>query len=270
MDREVMLLMGEPGVGKTLACLDTAFNHPDALFHYLKADRDPTKLFAHFDRPIDNLMSYDAFTFVEARNAIKAAMDISATDPLSNWIIVDTIGQLYKGAVDNYTLQVSGLSADDFISERWVTMQSKLEANGKVAKEDATLFNAQKFGGLSGPEWAIVKRYFYGDIIWPLIKSQCNVIMLCHPNNIAVYGNTTRPLPNVPDEVKGRFIERGVIPDLHKDVVRFVDTVLELRIGDAGDRYMYTIKETGVRNWLNEPTIFTHFWPDYSRLVLNG
>lgn len=268
MDREVMLLMAEPGVGKTLAALSTAYHHQSNLFHYLMADRSPSKLFAHFDRPISNFLPYDAFTFVDARNSIQSIISSSGSDPLSNWIIVDTIGQLYKAAVDNYTAQVSGLGADDFINGRLIELRAKAES-GKLSK-DENQFGNSLFAGLQAAEWAVVKRFFYGDIIWPLVKSQCNVIMLCHPNNIQVRPGVTRPMPSAPDEVKDRFLERGVIPDLHKDVVRFVDTILELRIGEKGERYMYTIKETGVRTWLHVPTLFTDFWPDYARLVMNG
>jgi hypothetical protein len=33
---------------------------------------------------------------------------------------------------------------------------------------------------------------------------------------------------------------------------------------------MFTLKETGKRHWLNESTSFSHFWNDYTRLVING
>lgn len=263
-----MLLMAEPGVGKTLATLSTAYHHPDHLFHYLMADRSPSKLFAHFDRAIDNFLPYDAFTFADARNAIHAVVTSSVGNPLSNWIIVDTIGQLYKAAVDNYTTQVSGLGADDFINGRLIDIRAKADA-GRLSKDENNFANSL-FAGLQAAEWAVVKRFFYGDIIWPLVKSQCNVIMLCHPNNIQVRPGITRPMPNVSDDIKDRFLERGVIPDLHKDVVRFVDTILEFRIGENGERYIYTIKETGVRTWLHKPTQFTDFWPDYERLVITN
>lgn len=266
--REVMLLMAEPGVGKTLASLSTAYHHPDHLFHYLMADRSPSKLFDHFDRELKNFLPYDAFTFADAMSAVNSINASSVDAPLSNWIIVDTIGQLYKDAVDNYTTQVSGLGADDFINGRLIEIRHKAD-QGKLSREDNTFANSL-FAGLQASEWAVVKRFFYGDIIWPLIKSQCNVIMLCHPNNIQVRPGVARPMPSASDAVKDRFLERGVIPDLHKDVVRFVDTILELRIGDKGERYMYTIKETGVRTWLHTPTQFTDFWPDYQRLVIGN
>lgn len=269
--REVMLFMGEVGTGKTTAALNVALSKPDDLFHYLVADRDPSKLYSEIGGRPANWLEYDAFDFADARGHIANLVQQTRVNPESQWIVVDTIGQMYKTAGDQYAWLQYHKTISDVVTERIGKLRAKSDA-GTLTKDDRQ-FADSLFSGLTPAEWNIIKQYFYGDIMWPLIRrSRAHIILLCHPNPVDIFnGRFHRPIGTYLEATKSRVEELGLVPDLHKDIPKLVDTWLYFSCSaDSDKRYMYTLKETGPRIWLHQPTEYKDFWPDYNRLVIDA
>lgn len=273
--REVMLFMGDVGVGKTTAALDIVRDNSNNIFHYMIADRDPSKLYMEMGGKPDNLIEYDAFEYANARDVVKQLVEATKYDPHFHWIIVDTITQMYKTAGDAFAQMHYGKSISQLVTER-IMRQRVLNETGKATKEDDN-YARSLFGGLQAAEWNIIKQYFYGDIVWPLIKkTRAHLIMICHPQPIDVFGmgdraKIKRQVPEYLNGVKHRVEELGEVPDLHKDIPKFVDTWMFFSVAaDSTKRMMYTLKDTGPRVWLNQPTEYKRFWSDYQRLVIQS
>ena len=270
--RELMLWMGDVGTGKTTNALSIALTKPNDEFHYLMADRDPSKLYEEWGGKPDNWYEYDAFEFADARDIIKGLVQATKSDPARHWIVVDTITQMYKTASEAYAQLNYGTTISELVTQR-IMRQRKLNEMGKATKEDDA-YSRSLFGGLQAAEWNIIKQYFYGDIVWPLVKrTRAHVILICHPNAIDVFGigKIKRQVPEYLNGTTQRVEELGYTLDAQKDLPKVVDTWLYFSMAaDSTKRYMYTLKESGKRVWLNNTTEYNVFWPDYERLVINS
>ena len=267
--RELIMAIGDPGTGKSLGGLTIAAANPNKLFHYLIADRYPAKLYEHFGgEQLPNVLEYESFDFATAAHNIAEVAHTARDNPLEHWVIVDTIGQLYKAAADAYTLERFNKTASDIIESRTIDYRTR-----QMYKQPENPETKGLYAGFAGWEWQLISTRFYNEIVFPLLRySKVNVYMVAHPAALRGAGPNGQFIRSVPEiaGIKSRFETVGCVPDLHKQVVRYVDTILYFsRDGGSNSHYLYTIKETGKRNWLNEDTVFGSFWTDYQRLVMN-
>lgn len=269
--REVIMAIGDPGTGKSLGALTIARDNPDKFFHYIVADRPIDRLWEHFgDKRLPNVIEYESFSVEAAVSNILQIVEIAKADNggADHWAVIDTIGQLYKYASDAYTLHRYGKLADQLVEERTIDFRTR-----SMFKQTENPETKGLYAGFQGWEWSIIAGHFYNDIVFPILRqSKINVYMIAHPvalRGMGPNGQFVRAVPEIAG-IKSRFEAAQCVPDLHKQVVRYVDTILYFsRDGGSNTHYFYTIKETGRRQWLNEDTPFTDFWTDYRRLVLN-
>jgi len=248
---ELMMFYGSPGAGKTTAAMEIARANPDAMFHYLEADRRLDPVFEWWkDWQGDNVMRYPAFEYDDMIKSCATVRENLRTviDPWNHWVVVDTIGHCYREIQNTFSLKTYH-----------VTMEELKERRMVKPEKGAT------FDNLHGWEWAIVKRIFYNEFVWPLVRySSNNVILIAHARSLG-----ERFSPQSPAEYTERFDRIKQVPDVHKDVIRYLDTVLYFSNIDANFAFQ-TMKETGRRNWMNEPTPFADFWQTYQSSVLSA
>lgn len=243
---ESLMIYGVPGTGKTQGSISVTVTNPQATFHYLEADRTLDPVFEMFEGcSFDNIIRWPAFDYEEFMASKNGVIEIlkNCDDPWNHWVIIDTIGHCYREIQNVYTMQMQGMMAD-------ALRESRMGKQGF------------SFDGFSGAEWAVIKRKFYNEFLWPLIRfHNNNSILIAHSRD----GNGHFH-PQAPTEHTERFQKLGQYPDVHKDVIRYLNTVLYF--SNVDNFTFQTLKETGKRNWINEKVPFNDFWTDYRSLVL--
>lgn len=225
--------------------------NPDATFHYLEADRRLDPVFEMFGTwQGDNVLRYPGFEYDQMLQSCKDILDNvkTVTDPWNQWVIIDTIGHCYREISNTYTLRHYGMLAD-------ALKEKRANANNTGWQQ------GYGFDGFSGTEWAFIKRIFYNEFIWPMVRyAGNNIILIAHAREAS--GRFT---PQAPTEYTDRFNKLGQFPDVHKDVIRYLDTVLYF--SNVNDFTFQTLKETGKRKWVDEPRKFDNFWKEYQRAI---
>jgi len=251
---ELIMLFGESGTGKTQGAMSTVEKNPNATFHYLEADRilDPTlEMFPNYDW--HNLQRYPSFTYEElidsskrVIDALKLAREMGIEQ--TQWVIIDTIGHMYREIQNTFTLKTYHMMADELKAKR-----------SEKPEKGAT------FDNYHGWEWSIIRRITYNEFYFPLVRYfGNNAIIIAHCREA---GN--RFSPQAPTEYTTLFEELGQFPDMHKDAIKHIHTCLYFdNVG--GTFKMRTLKESGKRLWipLKSPMPFSDFWTDYQRSVL--
>lgn len=272
--RQVGLYYGDPGAGKTTAVFSFVNRYPSQTFHYLRADRDSTKLFRHFpSHHFDNLIQYDATGDFSA--IAKAVLDIAhlveATGNESeHWVIYDTITRIYKKTRDSYTMARYGRSAEEVIASRQIQRGKAQATNNTVPFEASGNIN-----GFQSWEWDIIRNRFYADIINPILYGlpKTHVIYLAHAvpfEDRGPNGPFVRAEPTKLQGTTGRFRATGQLPDVHPAMSGAVDSILHFSLqSDKHIHQFFTVKETAA-NWIDEPVPFLNFANEYGRLVIDG
>jgi hypothetical protein len=240
--REVIFLLGGVGVGKSRAGLSIADACPDKFVHFIVADRAIDKLYEHYPDIQDrNVIEYDGFSYQKIEKAVADIKLMTNDEPAKHWIVIDTIGQVYKMKQDAIAEKHYGAPMGEFKAEQ------------------------KSIGGLMNYQWTEVKAGFYNEVVYPVIRySRCNVLLIGH--TVPLQGPYfTRPDTPIAAD---RFRAIGLVPDVHKDLVRYTDTIIHLGV-EENNYWMETIKETGIRQYIPRTPV-DHFWNDYMRLSRNG
>ena len=267
-----MLMYGDPGAGKTASAFAFANRFRAHVFHYLKADRDPQKLFRHYPSwSFDNVFIYDA---MQAEAAIKAIVNIQQmvladNDQTHHWVIFDTLSAMYKRNRDVYTMARFGKAYEEVVASRQLGIMNAQSRKIEYSNDLKGLIN-----GFQSTEWDIMRNKFYGEIVNPILYgTSAHIIYICHAvpfEDRGLQGPFTRQEPSKNAGITGRYRATGQLPEVHPGMTGAVETVVHLSVAQAsGDHLYYTVKETAAE-WINEPTPFRNFSDYYMERLDNG
>lgn len=239
--REVIMTMGGIGVGKSMGALSIADARSDVFLHYIVADRAIDKLYAHYPEIQNrNVIEYEGFSSKDIYKAIRTITQIALGNPSKHWLVLDTVGQAYKNIQDDISMKYFGVQKGE----------RKVEEKGAI-------------DGFQAWQWSEVKALFYNDIVFPIVRYQkFNVLLIAH--TLPIQGAFYNRQVSIVSGDRLRTI--GLVPDVHRDILRYLDTALYLSV-DNGNYQMQTIKETGTRKHIETPANYAHFWNDYQRLT---
>jgi hypothetical protein len=252
--REVMMAFGGYDVGKTRAYVSIAQYERSKIIHAVWSDRALDKLYEIYPEAQLNTCEHPVSDFDSSVAAIsKIRQEIGTGNGREHWIASDTIGQIYRSTQEDFSRTFYGKDLEVLLDERTKMGQA---GKGLIGLID----------GFQSWEWRRIRDRFYNDYFFVLLRRmQTHLFFAAH--TVPQRGpNYTRPDAIV---AKDRFKRIGMLPDVHNAVPGFLDSLLYFGIEDDGTHTMQTIKESGKREVLNEPTPFTDFWPDYNRLVKN-
>jgi len=247
--QEKLLLMGGIGVGKSTGAVSIADAHPADTVHYIVADRAIDKLYDRYPAARQNIIEYPGYDFaaiVSYIEAIKQGFDQEVQQ--KQWVVIDTIGEVYR-------------LAQEFLAESRYHLDSFSLRETRMTKDGKGYEQGFSADGFSSLEWRWITRRFYNDIVYPLVRySRINTVLISHP--LPIQGAFfSRPVSQVAGD---RFKEIGLTVDAHRELPRYVDTIIYMEI-EQDKRLMRTIKDTGRTEFAAKE--FQHFWTDYARLA---
>jgi hypothetical protein len=242
------MIYGNSGTGKTVGALSIVASHPNDTFYYLEADRILDTAMEMFpEQSWDNLWRLPAFRYNDFIKSMGEVIEYvkAATNPKTQWVISDTIGHCYREIQNMWSLRINKKPLEQLQQER---------AGQK-----------EYFDGIHGlKEWPFIKNTFYNEFLWPMIRYYGNnAVLIAHSRS-----TDTRFSPQAPTEYTDLFKQLGQLPDVHKDVINYVNTCLYFSNTD-GFQYR-TLKESGRRKWINieKPITFSDFWQSYMSEVM--
>jgi hypothetical protein len=275
MSRLAQLCYGDPGTGKTTAAFSFANRNKTDIFHYLRADRDPRKLYRHFpNHTFDNVFIYESLDHSQTLAHIRTITDAIAQMPyeeqIQQWVVYDTISAMYRRSRDSYTLQRYGAAFEEVAAARGIA-----ELKAKGAKQDIPFDSSALINDFKSMEWDIIRNRFFGNIVNPvLFKTSANVIFIAHASKLGegtgLRGKFERKVQGGNQLSQGRFEFAAQIPDVHHALGTMVDTILHFSVdASSSDHFFYTIKETAAK-WLDAPLPFRNFADTYMNTVMDN
>lgn len=165
--RELILLCGKDGVGKSCAVVSTAslveMITPGATFHVIDTENKFASAVRSYGIYAPKNISY--YRAENMNTAIGALGDILTAAKPADWLAVESIGRLWDMAQDLAYRTIAGVSKAAFL---------------KLDKGEATATGAKRgTGPIPSPDdfWKIAKGAYDGDFMYPIIdRSELNVI----------------------------------------------------------------------------------------------